>query len=127
MGQNTGIHGLGHQHQVVPVGNIRHIVPVQGRGQRQVVLKHKTTFLKDLKGNSLYKIKNKGIPYQEDDEWIYGDLFVNIKIVLPELDELYENINELIEEEETVETVETVETEENNLFVEVSWEHIFQE
>ena len=81
-------------------------------------------FLKDLKGNSLYKIKNKGIPYQEDDEWIYGDLYVNIKIVLPELDELYENINELIEEEETVETVET---EENNLFVEVSWEHIFQE
>jgi len=86
-------------------------------------------FLKDLKGNSLYKIVNKGIPYQEDEEWTYGDLYVNIKIVLPELDELYENVNELIEEEtiETTETTEITETTETNSYVEVKWEHIFQE
>ena len=81
-------------------------------------------FLKDLNGNSLVKIENKGIPYQEDDIWMYGDLYVNIKIILPiELDELYENVNELIEEEEEVKE----DNEEYISYNEVKWEHIFQE
>ena len=81
-------------------------------------------FLNNLKGNSLIKIEDKGIPYQEDNEWMYGDLYVNIKIIMPiELDELYENVNELIEEEEDIKE----DNKEETFYVEVKWEHIFQE
>lgn len=57
-------------------------------------------YLKDIKVNKVIKIKNKGIPYEENEEWHEGDLYVNIKVDLLSLDEMYDSINQLIEDEE---------------------------
>lgn len=61
----------------------------------------------------LQKIENKGIPYlnnienkntQEKEFWNYGDLYIQYNIVFPEIDNLYDCVNEIYEEEETEET-----------------------
>ena len=86
-------------------------------------------YIKNVKGNQLIKIKNKGIPYEENKEWKCGDIYIHIKIEMPELDTLYDIVNELIEGEGECEdegedkTDEKEETE----FIEVDWKHIFQD
>ena len=55
-------------------------------------------------------------------------MYVNIKIILPiKLDELYECVNELIEEEQEEQEEQDDNNEENISYIEVRWEHIFQE
>ena len=60
----------------------------------------------------LQKIENKGIPYLNNNEkekglekesWSYGDLYIQYNIVFPEIDNLYDCVNEIYEEEETEE------------------------
>jgi molecular chaperone DnaJ len=55
----------------------------------------------------LQKIENKGIPYLEnienkndDESWNYGDLYIQYNIIFPEIDNLYDCINEIYEDEE---------------------------
>ena len=61
----------------------------------------------------LQKIENKGIPYlnnigkekgNEKESWNYGDLYIQYNIVFPEIDNLYDCVNEIYEEEETEDT-----------------------
>jgi DnaJ-class molecular chaperone len=59
-------------------------------------------YLKNVEGNKIIKIENKGIPYKKDnkdDLYDYGDLFCCFSIIMPnEIDELYDITNELIED-----------------------------
>lgn len=65
-------------------------------------------YLKNIEGNKLIKIQNKGIPYKKDkkdnkddkdENYNYGNLFCCFSIVMPnEIDELYDITNELIED-----------------------------
>ena len=55
----------------------------------------------------LQKIENKGIPYLENieykndnDVWNYGDLYIQYNIIFPEIDNLYDCVNEIYEDEE---------------------------
>jgi DnaJ-class molecular chaperone len=51
----------------------------------------------------LQKIENKGIPYLEDVKnniWNYGDLYIQYNVKFPEIDNLYDYINEIYEEED---------------------------
>lgn len=63
----------------------------------------------------LQKIENKGIPYlnntgnananaNEKEYWNYGDLYIQYNIVFPEIDNLYDCVNEIYEEEEPEES-----------------------
>lgn len=54
-------------------------------------------YLKNVKGNKLLKINNKGIPYRKEENNLYGDLYCYISINMPSLDEVYDIVNELIE------------------------------
>jgi DnaJ-class molecular chaperone len=61
----------------------------------------------------LQKIENKGIPYlnntgneKEKESWNYGDLYIQYNIIFPEIDNLYDCVNEIYEEEETEEAKE---------------------
>ena len=61
----------------------------------------------------LQKIENKGIPYlnniekeKEKESWNSGDLYIQFNIVFPEIDNLYDCVNEIYEEEETEESKE---------------------
>lgn len=63
----------------------------------------------------LQKIENKGIPYLnniekekglEKESWNYGDLYIQYNIIFPEIDNLYDCVNEIYEEEETEESKE---------------------
>ena len=59
-------------------------------------------YLKNIEGNKIMKIENKGIPYKKnnkDEDYDYGDLFCCFSIIMPnEIDELYDITNELIED-----------------------------
>lgn len=59
----------------------------------------------------LQKIENKGIPYLENieykndnDVWNYGDLYIQYNIIFPEIDNLYDCVNEIYEDEEDEDT-----------------------
>jgi len=59
----------------------------------------------------LQKIENKGIPYLENIEnknenevWTYGDLYIQYNVIFPEIDNLYDCINEIYEDEEDEDT-----------------------
>tara|TARA_B110000037_G_C17068038_1_gene484623 strand:+ start:219 stop:1382 length:1164 start_codon:yes stop_codon:yes gene_type:complete len=50
--------------------------------------------------NLLQKIIDKGIPYLNDNnEWVYGDLYIQYNVIFPDLDDLYDIVNEIYEEE----------------------------
>ena len=57
-------------------------------------------YLKNVEGNKLLKIANKGIPYKKDKKKFYGDLYCYVSINMPNLDEVYDIVNELIELDE---------------------------
>ena len=57
-------------------------------------------YLKNVEGNKLLKINNKGIPYKKDNKNLYGDLFCYVSINMPDLNEVYDIVNELIELDE---------------------------
>ena len=58
--------------------------------------------LKNIEGNKIIKIQNKGIPYKKENkdiDYLQGDLYVNFSIIMPnEIEELYDITNELIED-----------------------------
>ena len=61
------------------------------------------------KGNNFYKnnlllhkINDKGIPYLENNKWKYGSLFIKYNIKLPNIDELYDYVSEIYENEEEI-------------------------
>ena len=50
--------------------------------------------------NLLQKITDKGIPYLNDNnDWVYGDLYIQYNVIFPDLDDLYDIVNEIYEEE----------------------------
>ena len=53
--------------------------------------------LKDIKGNKLVKIVNKGLPYLKDNEYLNGDLYFMLVVNMPELDTVYDIVNDLME------------------------------
>lgn len=57
-------------------------------------------YLKTVEGNKLLKIANKGIPYKKDEKNLYGNLYCYVSINMPNLDEVYDIVNELIELDE---------------------------
>ena len=57
-------------------------------------------YLKDVKGNYFIKINKKGIKYNENDETYYGNLYCYFSINMPEVDILYDIVNEIMELED---------------------------
>lgn len=56
--------------------------------------------LKNVKGNNMIKINNKGIPYMKDDVEYNGDLFCYFSIEMPELDNMFDIANDLMDDSE---------------------------
>ena len=62
----------------------------------------------------LQKVPHKGIPYLENDKWQYGHLFIKYNLLLPSMDELYDNVSEIYEDEEEDGKEECIDIEEHN-------------
>ena len=77
--------------------------------QEQINIYSKT---KDFYKNKslLHKVPYKGIPHLENDTWQYGHLFIKYNLLLPSMDELYDNVSEIYEDEE-----EDTDTKENQI------------
>jgi DnaJ-class molecular chaperone len=58
--------------------------------------------LNNVNGNKLLKIKNKGLPYIKDDEYLNGDLYFMLCVVMPELDTVYDIVNDLMENDDDI-------------------------
>lgn len=59
-------------------------------------------YLQNVKGNRLIKINKKGIKYQENDETYNGNLYCYFSINMPEIDVLYDIVNEIVELEDSI-------------------------
>lgn len=97
----------------------------------QIELPHgEIVYLKDCKVNKIHQIKGKGIPYQEEKEWFNGDLFVYIGVDVPDLEELYDQLNNLLEEEEEEKKADVDVEEADKEYVEfkiVNWDQLFHD
>lgn len=56
-------------------------------------------YINNCEGNKIIKIKNKGIPYKKEDEYLYGDLYCCFSIKMPNLDSVYDIVNDLISDD----------------------------
>lgn len=62
----------------------------------------------------LHKVQYKGIPYLENDKWHYGHLFIKYNLLLPSMDDLYDNVSEIYEDEEEYGKEECTDIEDHN-------------
>jgi DnaJ-class molecular chaperone len=84
-------------------------VTLPNKQQEKINIYSKT---KDFYKNKslLHKVSQKGIPYLEDGTWNFGHLFIKYNLLLPSMDELYDNVSEIYENEE-----EDADAEENQI------------
>ena len=59
-------------------------------------------YLKNIKGNKIIKIFEKGIPYIIEDKTYYGNLYCYFSIEMPEINDMFDIANELIEDNEDI-------------------------
>ena len=54
-------------------------------------------YIEKVKGNKLIKIDKKGIPYKENDINYHGNLYCYFSIVMPDINNLYDKVNTILE------------------------------